>query len=200
MGEWIHVILTSVLVGGEWSASRPGRFIPGERASDIHWIGGWVGPELVWTTWRRENSLPHGHPNSDLSVVQPVATVWEGITCQKVLNRNAWNGHSYVLHNRGDALIFTSSVWLDIAGIKTYFNLQEHVGPGMAFYALLRIWKLESQPDDRLCGLMFDVTIFSIFYSQWQTLDLRNGTMYSGMQGHFLWLPHFFRANIGMVS
>jgi hypothetical protein len=28
--------LTSALVGGEWSASRPDRF--------THWIGGWVGP------------------------------------------------------------------------------------------------------------------------------------------------------------
>jgi hypothetical protein len=32
-----HIFLTSALVGGEWSASRPGRFTPG-----IHWIGGWV--------------------------------------------------------------------------------------------------------------------------------------------------------------
>jgi hypothetical protein len=39
---WIHVFLTSALVGGEWSASRPGRFIPGERAPGTHWIGGWV--------------------------------------------------------------------------------------------------------------------------------------------------------------
>jgi hypothetical protein len=29
---------------GEWSASRPGRFAPGERASDTYWIGGWVDP------------------------------------------------------------------------------------------------------------------------------------------------------------
>jgi hypothetical protein len=30
--------LTSALAGGEWSASRPGRYTLG-----IHWIGGWVG-------------------------------------------------------------------------------------------------------------------------------------------------------------
>jgi hypothetical protein len=35
--------LTSALVGGEWSASSPGRFTPGERASGTHWIGSWVG-------------------------------------------------------------------------------------------------------------------------------------------------------------
>jgi hypothetical protein len=33
----IHIFLTSALVGGEWSDSRPGRFTPG-----THWIGGWV--------------------------------------------------------------------------------------------------------------------------------------------------------------
>jgi hypothetical protein len=35
----IHASLTSALAGGEWSASRPGRFTPG-----THWIGGWVDP------------------------------------------------------------------------------------------------------------------------------------------------------------
>jgi hypothetical protein len=27
---------------GEWLDSRPGRFIPKERAPGTHWIGGWV--------------------------------------------------------------------------------------------------------------------------------------------------------------
>jgi hypothetical protein len=36
--------LTSALVGGEWSASRPGRFNPGERIHGTHWLGGWVDP------------------------------------------------------------------------------------------------------------------------------------------------------------
>jgi hypothetical protein len=36
--------LTSALDGGEWSASRPGRFTPSDRALHIHWIGSWVGP------------------------------------------------------------------------------------------------------------------------------------------------------------
>jgi hypothetical protein len=36
--------LTSGLDGGEWSASRLGRFTPRERAPGTHWIGGWVGP------------------------------------------------------------------------------------------------------------------------------------------------------------
>jgi hypothetical protein len=39
----IHIFLTSALVGGEWSASRSDRFIPGERAPGTHCIGGWLG-------------------------------------------------------------------------------------------------------------------------------------------------------------
>jgi hypothetical protein len=39
--------LTSALDAGEWSALRPGRFIPRERAPGTHWKGGWVGPRAV---------------------------------------------------------------------------------------------------------------------------------------------------------
>jgi hypothetical protein len=42
MGEWMykmHIFFTSALAGGEWSASRPCRFIPG-----THWVGDWVDP------------------------------------------------------------------------------------------------------------------------------------------------------------
>jgi len=37
-------VLISALDGGEWSASRPGRFTPRGRATHIYWIGGWMGP------------------------------------------------------------------------------------------------------------------------------------------------------------
>jgi hypothetical protein len=40
----IHIFLTSTLTRGEWSASRLGRFTPGERAHGTHWIRGWVDP------------------------------------------------------------------------------------------------------------------------------------------------------------
>jgi hypothetical protein len=48
---WRHIesggiappLLTSVLDGGEWSTSRPGRFTSGERAFGTHCIGGWMG-------------------------------------------------------------------------------------------------------------------------------------------------------------
>jgi hypothetical protein len=38
----LHACLTSALCGGEWSASRPGRFTSG-----THWRGRWVGPRVA---------------------------------------------------------------------------------------------------------------------------------------------------------
>jgi hypothetical protein len=40
---YIHIFLTSVLDGGEWSSSRRCRFTPGERAPGNQWMGGCVG-------------------------------------------------------------------------------------------------------------------------------------------------------------
>jgi hypothetical protein len=42
----IHIFLTSAIAGGEWSASRSGRFTPGERTLGTHCIGGWVNPRV----------------------------------------------------------------------------------------------------------------------------------------------------------
>jgi hypothetical protein len=47
MGEWMYRSIFSwlpALGGGKWSASRTGRFTPGERVPGTHWIGGWVNP------------------------------------------------------------------------------------------------------------------------------------------------------------
>jgi hypothetical protein len=44
MDVLIHVFSTSALVGGKWSALRPGSFTSGEKVPCTHWIGGWVGP------------------------------------------------------------------------------------------------------------------------------------------------------------
>jgi hypothetical protein len=60
--------LTSALDGGEWSASRPGRFTPGKRALRNHWMGGWVDPNAG------KNSYPHRDLNSDPAAVEPVAS------------------------------------------------------------------------------------------------------------------------------
>jgi hypothetical protein len=49
LGEWRYSSThssTSALDGGEWSASRPGRYTTSERDPGTHWIG-WVGPRAV---------------------------------------------------------------------------------------------------------------------------------------------------------
>jgi hypothetical protein len=53
--------LTLVLDGGEWSASCPGHFIPGERGPGIHWIGGWVGPVVGVDTLGQRKTNKHLH-------------------------------------------------------------------------------------------------------------------------------------------
>jgi hypothetical protein len=57
---YIHIFLTSALVGGELSASRPGRFTFGERAPGSHWVGGWVEPRagLEYLEKRKFLTLP----------------------------------------------------------------------------------------------------------------------------------------------
>jgi hypothetical protein len=77
LGEWRYSSthsLTSALDGGEWSASRPGRFTPRERAPGIHWIGGWVGPRAVLNTvLKRKIPSPRRESNFRTPIVQPVA-------------------------------------------------------------------------------------------------------------------------------
>jgi len=41
---YLHTFLTSTLDGGDWSASRLGRFYPRERVLSTYWMGGSVGP------------------------------------------------------------------------------------------------------------------------------------------------------------
>jgi hypothetical protein len=47
-------------------ALRLGRFTPWKKA-------GWA-PEIIWTVWRSEIFLPYRDSNSELSVVQQVAS------------------------------------------------------------------------------------------------------------------------------
>jgi hypothetical protein len=66
--------LTSALNGGEWSASRPGRFAARERAPVTHWIGGWVGPRAVLKAVMKRNiPSPRRESNTRTPIVQLVA-------------------------------------------------------------------------------------------------------------------------------
>jgi hypothetical protein len=66
LGEWRYSSthsLTSTLDGGEWSASRPGRFTPTERVTVTHWVGGWVGTRVVLdVVAKRKIHSPHRFP------------------------------------------------------------------------------------------------------------------------------------------
>jgi hypothetical protein len=66
--------MVSALDGDEWSASRPGRFTPREKALAIHWIGGWVGPRAVLdAVVKRKIPSPRRESNPRAPIVQPVA-------------------------------------------------------------------------------------------------------------------------------
>jgi hypothetical protein len=76
LGEWTYSSthsLASALVEGEWSALRPGRFTPKERAPRTHWIGGWVGPGAVLdAVVKRKIPSPRRESNPRTPIVQPV--------------------------------------------------------------------------------------------------------------------------------
>jgi hypothetical protein len=54
---YIHVFLTSTLVVGGWSASRPGHFTREESAPGAHCIG-WVGSRRGLDEVKKRNILP----------------------------------------------------------------------------------------------------------------------------------------------
>jgi hypothetical protein len=77
LGEWRYSSthsLTSALDGSEWSASRPSRFTPRERATGTHWIRGWVGLRIVLdAVVKRKIPSPRRESNPRTLIVQPVA-------------------------------------------------------------------------------------------------------------------------------
>jgi hypothetical protein len=77
LGEWRYSSthsLTSALGGGEWSASRPGRFTPRKTAPGTHWTGGWVGPRAVLdAVVKRKIPSPRRESNPRTPIIQPVA-------------------------------------------------------------------------------------------------------------------------------
>jgi hypothetical protein len=75
LGEWRYSSthsLISALDGGEWSASRPGRFTPSERAPGTHCIRGWVGPRAGLDAVVKRK-IPSHYRDSNLPIIQPVA-------------------------------------------------------------------------------------------------------------------------------
>jgi hypothetical protein len=73
---YIHVFLTSTLVGGEWPASRPGRFASGETTPDAYWIGSWVGPRTGLEDVEKKINYKHQSSLLDriLNLFHPLVT------------------------------------------------------------------------------------------------------------------------------
>jgi hypothetical protein len=80
--EWRYSFthsLTSAIVGGEWSASRPGRFTPREIALGNHWIGGWVGPRAILdAVVKRKIPSSRRESSPRIPIVQHVAQRYHG--------------------------------------------------------------------------------------------------------------------------
>jgi hypothetical protein len=96
---YVQIFLTSSLAGGEWSASRPGRFTPGERAPGTHLIGGWVDPRagLDDVEKRKFLTLPGLRtPTTQLSSLQPVTipTMLFRLSKVKIYGRRIANSSS----------------------------------------------------------------------------------------------------------
>jgi hypothetical protein len=53
----LHTFITSALRGGEWSASRPGRFTPERKNASTHWMGGWAGHRTDHDVSEEEHNL-----------------------------------------------------------------------------------------------------------------------------------------------
>jgi hypothetical protein len=96
--------LTSALDGGEWSASRPGRFISRERASGTHWIGGWVCPRAgLDAVVKRKIPSPRLESNPRTPIVQPVAQRYTDWAIMALLPLyvviSAWKLNSFFLYS-----------------------------------------------------------------------------------------------------
>jgi hypothetical protein len=95
--------LTSALDAGEWSALRPGRFTPRERARGTHWIGGWMGPRAVLDAEVKRKIPSHRRePNPRTPIIQPVAeryTDW-AVTANNNNNNNNNNNRSVSTETR----------------------------------------------------------------------------------------------------
>jgi hypothetical protein len=73
MGEWKYSS-TSALVGGEWSASRLGRFTPEEEALYTPFVGGWMNPTGGLEAVPKRKKIPAPAGNR-IPVVQHIVTI-----------------------------------------------------------------------------------------------------------------------------
>jgi hypothetical protein len=113
-----HAFLTSVLQGGEWSASRPGRFTAGERALGIHWIGGWVGHGSGLDVVEKPGSLVHKSTDIKFDIsdwTKRILTEWREMRFMIEMNR--WEAMDWGKVYRKTVLIYLKS---DVGSTKKH--------------------------------------------------------------------------------
>jgi hypothetical protein len=91
-GIQLHSFLNSALYGGEWSASRTGRFPPprGEEVPGTPWIGSWVGPrDGPETTAKRKNPFPCRESNPERPV-RSLITLLTELYGSHVISYKVW--------------------------------------------------------------------------------------------------------------
>jgi hypothetical protein len=91
--------LTSALHGGEWSASRPGRFTPEQRAPGTHWIGGWVAPRTGLDDVEKRNISPL--PELGL---RPLGQPGRSQSLSRVLSKNGALTNLNYFQNKGEQI------------------------------------------------------------------------------------------------
>jgi hypothetical protein len=125
IGEWRYNSphsLTSAPGGGEWSASRPGRFTPREAAPSTHWLLGWVGLRAVLdAVMKRKIPSLRWESNPRTPIVQPVAqryTDW-AITAYQFLK----NGREYS-EGKGKGKVAPVLLLTDHHAMKAYWGVE----------------------------------------------------------------------------
>jgi hypothetical protein len=85
----LQTFLTSVLDGGDWSDSRPGRHIPKYRVLSIQSIRGWVGPAAGLGVVT-ERKYPFLAPDENLIPSRPACSLVTTQTRLKQMDNPCW--------------------------------------------------------------------------------------------------------------
>jgi hypothetical protein len=101
--------LTLALDGGEWSVSRPCRFIPRERSPRTYWIGGWVGPKVGLDAVEKKKNLTlagiESGPSSP-SLYRPSYPDSGTRSAANLTNQNVYNSGTHNVASNGNILYF----------------------------------------------------------------------------------------------
>jgi hypothetical protein len=135
MAEWMYrstFFLKSALIGGEWSASRSGRFTPEEKAAGTHWIGGWLDPRTGMEDMEKRKFLPlprpelqtRGRPVCSQSLYWLSYPGFQDCSCsrQKVVEGSRKHGIVYVRFKVFTAVPMKNAVFWDVAPCRSCVN------------------------------------------------------------------------------